>query len=231
MDETIAYEPQPDQDTDVSPTAPLTEPTVGEADATSPDISMDTEPAPTVSPDGEGGSPDPADDVPLAPLAADAEPRCAAADMPTMEASFRAEAEALRERYPGFDPEAAWVDPRIGGVMRGEGRLTLRQIYEAVSFDRLMEERIAAHAAAGEASVDARVAEAVERAVGAAVDAAVQASEERLLDHLRLNGARPAENGTSGESGIRMQFAVDRLTRKERAMLADRAQNGEFVHL
>ena len=75
------------------------------------------------------------------------------------------------------------------------------------------------------------MAEAVASAVTEAVTAAVQETEERLLSHIRARGQRPSEVGTEGRGGIRMHPAVNRLTRKERAMLARRAENGETIHL
>jgi hypothetical protein len=68
-------------------------------------------------------------------------------------------------------------------------------------------------------------------AVAEAVADAVRSTEERLLGHIRARGQRPSEVGTGGGAGIRMHPAVNRLTRRERAMLAKRAENGETVKL
>ena len=65
--------------------------------------------------------------------------------------------------------------------------------------------------------------------MSAAVAEAVRETEERLLSHIRARGQRPSEVGTGGAAGIRMHPAVNRLTRKERAMLAKRAENGETI--
>lgn len=135
-----------------------------------------------------------------------------------------AEADGVRAVYPEFDLTAELAHPILGAILRGEVRPTLRQLYEAVHLDDIVEGRVAS-------AVQARVAEAVSSAVGEAVTQAVRACEERLLGNIRARGQRPSENGVSGAAGIRMHPAVGRLTRKERAMLAKRAENGETIKL
>lgn len=137
---------------------------------------------------------------------------------------MRAEAEALRGIYPDFDLSAELLHPVLGGLLRGEGKPTLRQLYEAVHWEDISAERI-------KSAVASAVAEAVESAVSAAVGMAVKESEERLLGHIRARGLRPLENGLRAAEGIRMHPAVGRLTRRERAMLAKRAENGENIRL
>lgn len=137
-----------------------------------------------------------------------------------------AETEAVREVYPDFDPEGALSHPILGPLLRGETKPTLRQLYEAVHLEDILRERVAA---AVEEQVNDAVSAAVHTTVQAVVDEAVRSSEERLLDHIRARGRRPAENGTSAAFGIRIHPAVERLTRRERAMLARRAENGETI--
>ena len=139
-------------------------------------------------------------------------------------AELLSEAEALRGIYPHFDLAVEMEHPVMGALLRGEGKPTLRQLYEAVHLEDILEGRVAS-------SVEAQVSHAVESAVAEAVSAAVRDCEERLLGHIRARGQRPTENGLSAAAGIRMHPAVDRLTRRERAMLAKRAENGETVQL
>jgi hypothetical protein len=139
-------------------------------------------------------------------------------------AELFAEAEGVRAVYPEFDLTAELDHPVLGAILRGEVKPTLRQLYEAVHLDDIVEGRIAS-------AVQAQVAEAVSSAVSEAVSQAVRACEERLLGNIRARGQRPSENGVSGAAGIRMHPAVGRLTRKERAMLAKRAENGETIKL
>ena len=143
---------------------------------------------------------------------------------PAFDAALLTEAEGVRAVYPGFDLAAEMEHPVLGAMLRGEVKPTLRQLYEAVHLDEVVEGRVAN-------AVEARVTEAVSAAVAEAVAEAVRATEERLLGHIRACGQRPSEVGTGGGAGIRMHPAVNRLTRKERAMLAKRAENGETVKL
>ena len=133
-----------------------------------------------------------------------------------------AEAEGVRAVYPHFDLTAELSHPVLGPILRGEATPTLRQLYEAVHLDDILESRVAS-------GVQAQVAEAVSSAVAEAVAAAVRETEERLLSNIRARGQRPAEVGTENRGGIRMHPAVNRLTRRERAMLAKRAENGETI--
>ena len=139
-----------------------------------------------------------------------------------VDAGLLEEAEGVRAVYPDFDLTAALGDPVLGALLRGEIKPTLRQLYEAVHLDEILESRVAS-------GVQAQVAEAVSEAVSAAVAEAVRETEERLLSHIRARGQRPSEVGTVGGGGIRMHPAVNRLTRRERAMLAKRAENGETI--
>ena len=133
------------------------------------------------------------------------------------------EAEALRAVYPQFDAEEALAHPVMGPILRGEAAPSLRQVYEAVHWEEIAASRT-------EAAIAEAVSEAVSTAVSAAVAEAVKDSEERLLGNIRARGQRPAENGTASWAGARLPSAVLRLTRRERAMLAKRAENGEHIH-
>ncbi len=136
----------------------------------------------------------------------------------------RAEAEGLTDLYPDFDATAVLADSELGAWIRGERSPSLRQLYEVGHMDTLVESRVRAR-------LNHEIAEALAQALPEAVSAAVAESEERLLSHIRARGHRPGENGVSASAGIRMHPAVDRLTRRERAMLAERAGRGETVRL
>lgn len=138
------------------------------------------------------------------------------------DAELLSEAEGVRAVYPDFDLTAEMGHPVLGAILRGEAKPTLRQLYEAVHLEDIVEGRVAA-------TVQAQIAEAVAGAVEKAVASAVRETEEKLLSHIRARGRRPSEVGAMGGGGIRMHPAVSRLTRKERAMLAKRAENGETI--
>ncbi len=136
----------------------------------------------------------------------------------------RAEAEGILSDYPDFDPDAALDDPELGPVLRGETAPALRRLYEAVHMDDIVEARVRTR-------LDAAVAEALATAIPEAVATAVAEHEACLLSHIRARGQRVAENGTTAAVGIQMHPAVERLTRRERAALAERAGRGETVRL
>ena len=132
------------------------------------------------------------------------------------------EAEGVRAVYPHFDLTAELSHPVLGAILRGEAKPTLRQLYEAVHLEDILESRVAA-------GVQAQVDKVVTDAVAEAVAVAVRETEERILSNIHARGQRPDEVGMAGGGGIRMHPAVNRLTRKERAMLARRAENGETI--
>ena len=135
-----------------------------------------------------------------------------------------AEAEGVRAVYPHFDLTAELSHPVLGAILRGETKPTLRQLYEAVHLEEILESRVTA-------GVEAQVTDAVACAVADAVAETARLTEERLLASIHARGQRPSEVGMAGGGGIRMHPAVNRLTRKERAMLARRAENGETIQL
>ncbi len=145
---------------------------------------------------------------------------------PDLRSTLEREAAAadMATDYPDFDLDAALAEPTLGAWLRGERAPGLRALYEAAHLDDIVEARVSAR-------LDAAVAAAVETAVTEAVVAAVAEHEARLLGHIRARGQRPAENGTAASPGIRVHPAVERLTRRERAALARRAERGETVHL
>lgn len=136
------------------------------------------------------------------------------------EETLAAEATALREIYPGFELNAMMEDPAFRALAVGEVKPTLRQVYEMLCPDVVMETR-----------VQARVQETVSAAVESAVAEAVARAESNLLRHIQTRGMRPRENGSNAATGVRTHPAVHRLTREDRAKLAMMAQRGENVQL
>ncbi len=144
------------------------------------------------------------------------------------EIARRAEEEGIKTLYPEFDPDEALAHPELGALLRGEKTPGLRLLYEAVHLESIVSRRVSA--ALDDAFVDS-VTAAVESTVESAIASAVAAREEQLLENIRARGCRPAENGTAAASGIRMHPAAGRLTRRDRARLAERAERGETVRL
>lgn len=59
-----------------------------------------------------------------------------------------------------------------------------------------------------------------------------RSAEQRVAEHIRARGLRPAENGLgSGGAGIVVRPDVSRMSRADRAELAARAERGERVKL
>ena len=59
-----------------------------------------------------------------------------------------------------------------------------------------------------------------------------RSAEQRVAEHIRARGLRPAENGLgSGGAGIVVRPDVSRMSRADRAALAARAERGERVKL
>ncbi len=167
-------------------------------------------PAPADAPAPEetaaAGDPPPA---PPAPVGSAASPSLSPAELADLRAS-----------YPDADPEQDMNDPVFRGLVCGEIKLTLRQVYELFHRDRLTA-----------AAVGNAVSDALAREIPPAVETAVAAAEQRLLDDIRLHGARPIENGVSPPCAVSSHPSVDRLTRSERAQLARRAEHGERIRL
>lgn len=65
-----------------------------------------------------------------------------------------------------------------------------------------------------------------------ALHAASSSAEQRVAEHIRARGLRPAENGLGGGgTGIVVRPDVSRMSRADRAALAARAERGERVKL
>lgn len=128
------------------------------------------------------------------------------------EDTYGVEAEAVRQVYPTFDLTHEMQDPVFRALVRGGARPTLRQVYELCHRDAL-------------------TAEAVSAAVATAVAEAVSRAEAQLVSHIQARGQRPAENGMADRGAVRMHPDVGRLTRSDRARLAQRAQAGESIRL
>lgn len=134
------------------------------------------------------------------------------------------ELSALRSVYPEADPQGDMSDPLFRGLLCGEVKPTLRQVYELYHHERLTE------AAVGTA-VSKAVSAAVSAALAEALPTAVAEAEANLLADIRLRETRPPENGIGSPAVVASHPSVDRLTRAERAALAGRAERGERIRL
>lgn len=110
------------------------------------------------------------------------------------------EEKALQKLYPGFDLSAEVREPRFLALLKSG--IPVRHAYEVIH----MEE------------IKARVAET-----------AAKNMERHVVAGIRAKGVRPAENGTSAQSGFTVKGDVSKLTKKDRAEIARRAARGEKI--
>lgn len=110
------------------------------------------------------------------------------------------EEKELQKRYPGFDLAVEVREPRFLALLKSG--IPVRHAYEVIH----MEE------------IKAQVAET-----------AAKNMEKHVVAGIRAKGVRPAENGTTAQSGFTVKGDVSKLTKKDRAEIARRAARGEKI--
>ena len=116
---------------------------------------------------------------------------------------WASEQRAVQDKYPEFDLERACADPAFSSLLQGfagHPEVSLTKVYELYELDHLK------NAAAQSAAADAA---------------------RQIIGAVQIRHARPGENGlrdTAPESG-----RASRLTRAQRAVLAERAAKGEHI--
>ena len=118
-------------------------------------------------------------------------------------ARWSREADELTAQCPDFDLGAALKDARFCALLRAG--IDVRTAWFALHAQALLE---------------------------TACLRAGRSAEQRVAEHIRARGLRPAENGLgSGGAGIVVRPDVSRMSRADRAELAARAERGERVKL
>lgn len=118
-------------------------------------------------------------------------------------ARWSREADELTAQCPDFDLGAALQDTQFCALLRAG--VDVRTAWFALHAQALLE---------------------------AACVRAGRSAEQRVAEHIRARGLRPAENGLgSGGAGIVVRPDVSRMSRADRAALAARAERGERVKL
>lgn len=118
-------------------------------------------------------------------------------------ARWSREADELTAQCPDFDLGAALNDDRFCTLLRAG--IDVRTAWFALHAQALLE---------------------------TACLRAGRSAEQRVAEHIRARGLRPAENGLgSGGAGIVVRPDVSRMSRADRAELAARAERGERVKL
>lgn len=118
-------------------------------------------------------------------------------------ARWSREADELAAQCPDFDLGAALSDTQFCALLRAG--VDVRTAWFALHAQALLE---------------------------AACVRAGRSAEQRVAEHIRARGLRPAENGLGGGgAGIVVRPDVSRMSRADRAELAARAERGERVKL
>ncbi len=110
------------------------------------------------------------------------------------------EAEAMAPRYPSFDLATEAQNPDFLRLL--QANVPVEHAYRLIHMDELTE---------------------------AATTQAAQAAEKRVVDNIRAKGQRPTENGTSSQSAFTVKDDVSKLSKKDRAEIARRAERGEVI--
>lgn len=112
------------------------------------------------------------------------------------------EAEAMKADYPDFDLGRESQDPQFLSMLRSG--VPVKLAYEVKHMDE----------------IKSTVAQTT-----------AQQTEKQVVEGIRAKGARPAENGTSSQSGFVVKDDPAKWTKKDRAEIVRRVQRGEQIKL
>lgn len=115
-------------------------------------------------------------------------------------ANWMRQAEGLKEMYPGFDFRTEIQNRDFQGLLRNG--VSVQQAYELIHMEEIKQ---------------------------ATAKSAAQTASQQMQANLKAKQSRPAENGTSSKTAVIYKPDVSKLTRKERAEVARRAQYGEKI--
>ncbi len=110
------------------------------------------------------------------------------------------EAQALSEKYPGFDLATEAKNPDFVSMLAAN--VPMEHAYRTIHFDEIAD---------------------------ALVNNAVAATQKQVTDDIRARGSRPQEAGLSSSNGIERKVDVDKLSGKDLRELARRAERGEII--
>lgn len=113
---------------------------------------------------------------------------------------WQAEAEALKQKYAGFDVQKELQNPDFASLLRSG--VPMEHAFKVVHMDEMMSD---------------------------AMSTAAQTVERRVTDTIRARGTRPVENGSAGQSATLVRDDVSKLTKKERQEIARRVGRGETI--
>ena len=108
----------------------------------------------------------------------------------------------MKADYPGFDLGRESQDPQFLSMLRSG--VPVKLAYEVMHMDE----------------IKSTVAQTT-----------AQQTEKQVVEGIRAKGARPAENGTSSQSGFVVKDDPAKWTKKDRAEIVRRVQRGEQIKL
>ena len=112
------------------------------------------------------------------------------------------EAESMKADYPDFDLGRESQDPQFLSMLRSG--VPVKLAYEVMHMDE----------------IKSTVAQTT-----------AQQTEKQVVEGIRAKGARPAENGTSSQSGFVVKDDPAKWTKQDRAEIVRRVQRGEQIKL
>lgn len=115
--------------------------------------------------------------------------------------NWYAEGTALKAAYPDFNIEKESENPQFVALLKSG--ISVEHAYKVIHMDDI---------------------------VSGAVTTAAKQAEKNVVEGIRAKGARPQENGASSQnSGFVYKTDVHRLTKQDRAEIANRAGRGEHI--
>ena len=106
----------------------------------------------------------------------------------------------IAEKYPNFNLAAEMQNPQFGKLL--QSGVPMEHAYQVIHLGEI---------------------------VSGVAQSTAESTKAKMAANIRARGARPAENAQSGQSGFTVKDDVSKLTRKDRAEIARRAQRGEKI--
>jgi hypothetical protein len=115
-------------------------------------------------------------------------------------AEWYQESEALKEKFPEFDLQNETQNPHFLAMLKSG--VPMEHAFKVIHMDEI---------------------------VTNAMKTTQALSEKRVVDNIRARGSRPVENGAGSHSAFTVKNDVTKLTRADRAAIAERVQRGERI--
>ena len=115
-------------------------------------------------------------------------------------AQWMEQAEKAKEVYPSFDLRTEMQNPQFASLLRSG--IDAKTAFEVVHKDEI---------------------------IPAAMQYAAKTAQQKAINNIVANGARPAENGNSSQSATVVKSDVSQLSKADRAEIIRRVQRGEKI--